>query len=100
MANNRWKDTRESARKRGYDRIYEAAREECLKEAEYVCQRCGCGLTSGVAGERSAYVHHKDGYVWNNDLNNLEALCFHCHEMEHGRQKQVVGLDGWPLGVK
>jgi 5-methylcytosine-specific restriction endonuclease McrA len=40
-----------------------------------VCARCG--LKDDLA------IHHKDQNWMNNDISNLEVLCFGCHKIAH-----------------
>lgn len=58
-----------------------------------VCERCG--------REFSAEVHHRDSFMNYTraeeryrkafDVNNLEALCSHCHKSLHGAGKKTAG---------
>lgn len=57
-----------------------------------LCERCGA-----VA----VIVHHKDRNENNNYSDNLESLCNHCHEIEHGRKLGVgATMDGLPTNPK
>ena len=45
------------------------------KELPQICNRCG--------SNENIEVHHKDKNPQNNDLDNLEIICRHCHRLEH-----------------
>ena len=54
-----------------------------------MCERCG---------EPALIVHHKDQDETNNETDNLESLCNHCHEVEHGRKVETGARhNGFPL---
>lgn len=42
-----------------------------------ICERCD------FSNEAAIVVHHKDYNHDNNDISNLEVLCFNCHAIEH-----------------
>lgn len=48
-----------------------------LAKKPKVCERCGFDHPASIV------VHHKDWNHNNNDLANLEVLCFNCHAIEH-----------------
>ena len=56
-----------------------------IKKAR-ICERCG--------SRRYMLIHHKDENRYNNDVENLEALCKRCHQIEHN-----CG-DNFPKGEK
>lgn len=80
------------ARRRFYkSKLWERCRIAYLKKRKYICERCG---------ETARIVHHKK-YITDENLydptisldeNNLECLCYKCHNEEH----QLLGrmLDG------
>lgn len=47
------------------------------------CIRCG-------ESEKRLLVHHKDKNVHNNDLENIEILCYSCHSKEHQIYKNFI----------
>lgn len=79
------------------------AREACLKKAGYLCERC---LKKGLITP-AQIVHHrihltpeniKDSKI-RSGLDNLEALCFSCHEREHkSRHRYMVDAEGHIVG--
>ena len=34
-------------------------------------------------------IHHKDGNPYNNDLNNLQILCWNCHKLFHNSSDET-----------
>ena len=91
-----------AARKR--ERFYSQSRwlnrvrKQVLYNAGYRCARCHADLHD--AGKH-AHVHHiiplEHAPSLGFDLFNLEALCTHCHNKEHGRGKYGCDVDGTPL---
>jgi 5-methylcytosine-specific restriction protein A len=72
-------DRRLPASQRGYDRTWSKFRAMYLRQHP-ICQRCGTP---------AKVVHHinpldKGGAKY--DETNLMALCWDCHEREHGRK--------------
>ena len=73
-------------------------RKQVLLDADYRCARCNTDLYSTAY---MAHVHHiiptthAPELVY--DPFNLEALCLHCHNREHGRGKYGCAEDGTPL---
>jgi 5-methylcytosine-specific restriction endonuclease McrA len=73
-------------------------RKQVLLNANYQCARCHADLHNTG---KHAHVHHiiplthapELGF----DLFNLEALCTHCHNKEHGRGVYGCAVDGTPL---
>ena len=49
---------------------------------ERKCERCGA--------DYRITVHHRDGNPWNNGLENLEVLCWHCHALFHDPQEEGI----------
>lgn len=60
------------------------------KMIENKCQQCN--LTSWLGKSISLELHHIDGNVLNNNLNNLELLCPNCHSLtsNHRRSKRSL----------
>lgn len=56
-------------------------RSEVFIRDEYKCTKCGNGPKNGYSIE----IHHKNGP--NNDMENLETLCFQCHRGLHALKK-------------
>lgn len=56
-------------------------RERCFEEKGSSCTRCE-GHSPNT--ERTV-VHHVDGDRSNNNLDNLEPLCYSCHEKWHSK---------------
>ena len=52
-----------------YDILKTAGKNVC------VCELCG--------GDYKITVHHRDGNPFNNKLENLQVLCWHCHLLFH-----------------
>jgi len=48
-----------------------------------LCERCLLNNKEIVA----VLVHHLDKNEFNNNNENLESLCFGCHEKEHGKER-------------
>ena len=62
------------------DPLWHAKRCEVLIAANFVCQKCG-------ATEGTLEVHHPK-YIagrmaWEYEVDELECLCDHCHELQH-----------------
>ena len=45
-----------------------------------ICERC-------IDKFNRVEVHHKDGNPYNNEINNLEVLCYYCHKKEHIKRR-------------
>jgi 5-methylcytosine-specific restriction endonuclease McrA len=73
------------AREARYGGLYYAA----LEQGEYRCTDCG---RDGQAGrtKHDLAVHHRDGNVMNNVLENFELLCNSCHARRHYRQGDLA----------
>ena len=83
----RAKDSRPSARQRGYTTTWDKIRRHVLT-AEPLCRRCAADGHAMIAD----LVHHKDHDPHNNNRDNLEPLCTSCHEKEHeGDRKKREG---------
>jgi len=56
----------------------------------YECPDCGRGLSQ----LRTTFeVHHKDGDYYNNDKENLIALCRPCHNLREGKKPSVNEIE-------
>lgn len=68
--------------------VWRKTREQVLIRDNYLCQRC---LAQGVITSDSLIVHHKVELKrdWSKrlDMDNLEVVCFSCHNKIHGQQK-------------
>lgn len=100
-------DNRDSSTDRGYDSEWRKVRaakvkqsplcERCLKVGKYVPIKMKVNGSYGV-------VHHIKPVEFFRELrlvmDNLESLCFECHEAEHGRMV-ISGCDesGMPLNA-
>ena len=51
-----------------------------VENADNCCEMCGQSFKSDA---RLRQIHHIDYNKRNNDINNLELLCFWCHWQEH-----------------
>ena len=52
------------------------------------CQRCGVVFSGDDAKLRQ--IHHRDRNRRNNNLENLELLCFYCHWAEHNFKIEML----------
>lgn len=87
--------------------LYETAkwrhkvRKQVLHNSNYHCARCHTDLRNA---KYSAHVHHviptEHAPQLAYDVFNLEALCIHCHNKEHGRGRYGCTIDGSPLNPK
>lgn len=75
---NRERDTRPSAHKRGYTSNWLKVRTMKLAQNP-LCERCEA---AGILLP-ATLVHHKDRISRNNRPQNLESLCPRCHATEH-----------------
>ena len=84
--------------------LYEKARwrhrvrKQALFNANYRCARCNADLRNIPY---LAHVHHVIPTTYAPELAydpfNLEVLCTHCHNKEHGRGKYGCDVNGSPL---
>jgi len=58
---------------------------KAYKEYAYRCNKCG------IIDKRVLLVHHKDKNRYNNNIENLEVLCWNCHIIKHNRFKKKDG---------
>ena len=67
-------------------------REQALKMYPWLCGRCGREFTRANLHELT--VHHRNHNHDDNpaDGSNWELLCLYCHDNEHQRQLETVGL--------
>lgn len=68
---------------------YSGNRKKALERDGYSCVKCG--------SKKKLHVHHVDNLGWavdrkkrNNDINNLQTLCYKCHESHHFKEKVIV----------
>jgi 5-methylcytosine-specific restriction endonuclease McrA len=59
-----------------YEILRNAGRNVC------VCERCG--------SDYRITIHHKDGNPFNNQLENLEVLCWNCHSLVHNPEEEGI----------
>jgi 5-methylcytosine-specific restriction endonuclease McrA len=59
--------------------ISSGVRMQILQRDEFKCSLCGNGRHNGSSTE----IHHKDRNPKNNDFNNLQTLCYLCHQGTH-----------------
>lgn len=99
---------RESSTSRGYDRAWRKVRAYKIKLNPF-CERCfklGKIVPIQIKTDGNfGVVHHKKPVEQFPELrlliDNLESLCWRCHEIEHGRLSiSGCGLDGMPLDPK
>jgi 5-methylcytosine-specific restriction endonuclease McrA len=69
---------------------WKAAREECRKRANGLCERCKKKgiIKSGTTAHHKVWLTDDNKCDWNIAYNqdNLEWICRECHEEEHGRR--------------
>lgn len=82
-AQERYGKERGTSTQRGYGSRHATNRDRLLKEKP-LCERC---KANGIVRVSMVY-HHKDHNQFNTSDENKEALCFECHEIEHGRRKK------------
>jgi HNH endonuclease len=65
---------------------WDAKRKRRLKKDGYTCQRCG-------AKNKPLDVHHLNyDRLGKERMGDLESLCRHCHDKEHGDKKLLLGI--------
>jgi len=72
--------TRPSPSRRGYGRQWEKVRKMYLARHP-ICEECE---RYGMV-ELARIVHHIDQDPYNNEFDNLQALCLSCHNKVHGK---------------
>lgn len=73
-------------------RHWKATRDAKLEAAGYLCQRCGEGgkrrVYNGQTYWLGLHVHHLTyDRVGKEQMDDLEVLCIHCHQVEHGQTR-------------
>lgn len=75
-------------------------RSQALKRDEYTCQICGCKQSRAKGREQSVEVHHKDGCIqWDYieqairagllvEPSELITLCPRCHDKQHPKAQE------------
>jgi len=48
------------------------------------------GILNKMIKNCKRLVHHKDKNINNNDLENIEILCYSCHAKEHDIYKNLI----------
>lgn len=85
-------EVRQNRRNKEYTAFYNSTqwrklRQQVLMRDNYLCQHC---LAEGVVNDKNLIVHHKIELKrdWSKrlDMDNLEAVCFSCHNKIHGKQ--------------
>lgn len=95
----KWSDNRAGSTERGYDSEWRKVRALKVKQSPF-CERClklgkHVPIKMKVEGNYGV-VHHIKPVDQFPELrlvmDNLESLCFECHEAEHGRAV-IIGCD-------
>lgn len=68
-----------------YGKNYSKMKKNFLKSC------CLCGNIHGNNG-MIVVVHHRDGNCFNDDVDNLEYLCRHCHNKAHRKLSEEKGI--------
>jgi 5-methylcytosine-specific restriction endonuclease McrA len=63
---------------RGYGHAHQKQRARLIA-LHPLCQRCG--------EDWSEHLHHKDRDPFNRAADNVEVICEHCHQVEHGARR-------------
>ena len=73
--------------------LSEEERRGIYEKDRYICQKCGRIASFRREFDRRlvGLVHHKDRNRQNNELANLEWLCFSCHAKIHGKGNKNLG---------
>ena len=75
--------TPKSMPKNEYPKTWFRTSKVLREQKNYKCTECH----KDYRNDKGNSVHHKDGCKWNNNLNNLEVLCIHCHSKKPGHAK-------------
>lgn len=75
--NPNWNDLSECRKQSNYLRLKEEA-----SKGRHICSVCRSSLNINI--------HHIDGNIYNDDINNLKILCHSCHSKEH-----QIGYNFW-----
>lgn len=72
------------------DRAYYYRARAALKAAgrPVICEGDGCSMVYDLQ------VHHIDGDITNNDLDNLKYLCVDCHSIIHPDRDNLILSEG------
>ena len=76
--------TPKSMPKNEYPKTWFRTSKVLREQKNYKCTECHKDYRNDKG---NLHVHHKDGCKWNNNLNNLEVLCIHCHSKKPGHAK-------------
>lgn len=71
----------------GYPSEFKRIRRVLLGESPE-CEICSISYAKQTP-ERHMCLHHKDGNIFNNELNNLQVMCNSCHQKLH---RELEGL--------
>lgn len=71
-----------------YSDDFKEISQKVKNDSGWHCQECGIDLSEPV-NKKWLHVHHKNGLKYDNNRNNLEALCIGCHanKSNHGHIK-------------
>lgn len=64
-----------------YMKLHDAIRKYVLQEKGERCEKCGWSEVNPYSGNIPIQIHHIDGDVSNNRLDNLQVLCPNCHSL-------------------
>ena len=80
--------------KNKYPDNWDAISVRLREDAGYKCAQC----YEDYSDKKSLlHVHHKDGYKWNIDPQNLVVLCLSCHSQEPGHEKLKNGFNCYSI---
>jgi len=71
-------------------------RKYLLKQANYMCQKCGFNTPHPDDGHTILEINHIDGNGLNHSYNNLEVICPNCHALTSTYRARNVG-NGRPM---
>lgn len=84
-------EVRHNKRNKEYTSFYNSSqwrklRKQVLLRDNHLCQHC---LNKGIVNDKDLIVHHKvelkEDWGKRLDMDNLEVVCFSCHNKIHGR---------------
>lgn len=96
-----WRGDKRTANDRGYNYKWQVARLHHLRSKPLCCMCEAQGLTVLATVVDHIIPHEGDqSLFW--DMDNWQSLCKPHHDsdkalMEHGKAKQTIGTDGWPI---